>query len=454
MPILQQKQKSPKPARTIVLSFLLVILAGTLLLTLPLSSKSGSFTNPLDAFFTATSATCVTGLIVYDTYTHWNIFGQLVILLMIQIGGLGLVTFTSFFNFLIGKKLGLRSMQVASESVSTQGFSDVKQLIKNVVKFSLAFEGAGALLLMIPFVSEQGAKGIYTAIFLSVSAFCNAGFDILGYNGQFSSLVTYAGNPLVILPISMLITAGGLGFVVWSDLLQYRKTKHLILQTKIVLIVSAALIALGTLAVLICEGGNPSTMAGMSFGQKLIRSFFQSVTFRTAGFNSISIADMSPLTKMFALLFMFVGAAPNSTGGGIKVTTLAVVLFTVVSVMKSEPDTIIMGRKVEKFTVYKALVLIVISAAAVAVTSLMLFYLNTASGVTGIDAAFEAVSAFATVGVSSGVTEVANIPSRLLIACVMFMGRVGPVSLALSLSLDRDKKTKTQVIPEGKVIVG
>lgn len=310
MPIIQQKQKQTRPMRTITLSFLLIILIGTALLMLPISSRDGTFTPVLDCFFTATSATCVTGLIVYDTYTHWNLFGQIVILIMIQIGGLGLLTFTSFFNFAMGKKLGLRSMQLASESVNSGGFNDIKDVIRNIIRISLCFEGIGVVLLMTVFIPQYGLRGIFISVFLAVSAFCNAGFDILGFLGEYGSLTPYADNPVVMITIMLLIICGGLGFVVWQDLLHYRKTKRLILHTKIVLIATACLIVIGAVLVTVLEWNNPATLGGLNPFQKISRGLFQSVTFRTAGFNTIDVGQMNSITKIFSILIMFIGAAP------------------------------------------------------------------------------------------------------------------------------------------------
>lgn len=453
MPVLHTKSKPIRPTRTIVLSFLLVILVGTALLILPISSREHTFTAPIKALFTATSATCVTGLIVFDTYTHWNLFGQIVILLMIQIGGLGLVTFTSFFNFFLGKKLGLRSMQLASESAGSGGFDDIKKLVANIVRIALAFEAVGALILMTVFVPKYGMQGAYISVFLAVSAFCNAGFDVLGFEGQFSNLVNYADNPVVVLTISLLIICGGLGFVVWNDVGLYRKTKKLILHTKIVLIMTAVLVVFGTFMVMLMEWDNPATMGGMTFFQKLSRSFFQSVTFRTAGFNTMPIDTMYSHTKIFAILLMFIGAAPGSTGGGIKVTTLAVILMTVLSVVQNKSDTIILKRKIDKDVVYKSLSIAVLGAFIVMLTACVLVYTNTPR-IGGVNAVFEAVSAFATVGLSVGPTAVVNVGSLLMLIFTMFVGRVGPVSLMISLTLGREAENKNQVIPEGKLFVG
>lgn len=457
MPILTQKIKSrsPQPARTIVLSFLGVILIGTILLMMPFSSQKFRFTPLIDCLFTATSATCVTGLVVYDTYTHWSPLGQGIILAMIQIGGLGLVTFTSFFNFAIGRKLGLRSMQLASESVNStwSGFGDVRKLVSSIIKTSVCFELAGALLLMISFIPRYGVKGIWISVFLAISAFCNAGFDILGMEGPYSSLIHYTQDPVVMGTIMLLIICGGLGFIVWRDLYQYRTTKKLLLHTKVVLSATAILIVTGALLMLLLEWDNPATLGECSVPQKFVHALFQSITFRTAGFNTIDPAQMHSLTKICAILIMFIGAAPGSTGGGIKVTTFMVVVMTVVCVTKNHRDTIIMHRKIDKDVVYKSLSIIVLAALVVAITSCILVFTN-APLVEGIDSVFESVSAFATVGISSGPTAVANHFSRILLALTMFIGRVGPVSTALSLTLRHANSPKNEIIPEGKIIVG
>jgi trk system potassium uptake protein TrkH len=454
MPVIHAKNKPFHPTKLIVLSFLLVIIVGTFLLMLPISSRRHEFTPFITALFTATSATCVTGLVVVDTYTHWNAFGQLIILLMIQIGGIGLVTFASFFNLIIGKKIGLRTMQLASESVSMGGFDDIKKLLTSIMKICLSFEGAGALLLMIVFVPKYGLRGIWISIFLSVSAFCNAGFDPLGFEGEFCSLMNYADNPIVTITIMLLIVCGGLGFVVWNDLAQYKKTEKLILHTKVVLLGTAILIAFGTLSVLILEWNNPHTLGGLNFFQKLIRALFQSITYRTAGFNTIPINEMYSHTKILGAAIMFIGAAPGSTGGGIKVTTLMVLLMTVVSVVKNQQDTIMLKRKVDKDVVYKSISISALAGLAVTITTAIIMYTNNNVRIHGVDALFESVSAFATVGLSAGPTLVVNKISLVALIITMFIGRVGPVSFMASLMLGRESNSKNQVVPEGKVLVG
>jgi trk system potassium uptake protein TrkH len=455
MPVIKAKSKGLDPTKTIVLSFLLVILAGTFLLTMPFSSKAGQFTNPVTALFTATSATCVTGLVIEDTGTYWNVFGQLVILIMIQIGGLGLVTLTSFFNFAIGRKLELRSIQMASESINLSGFSDVKNIIKSIIKICAIFEISGAVLLMCAFVPKYGLKGIYISIFISISAFCNGGFDVIGSVEQpFVSLMPFYNNPIIMTVVPLLIICGGLGFVVWHDVWNYRKTKKLVLQSQLVLTTTAVLIVLGTLMFLFSEWDNPATLKNMTLIEKIGNSFFQSVTSRTAGFNTIDIEHMNPMTRLGTIMLMFIGVAPGSTGGGIKITTFMIVVMTIVSVIKNKPDTIIMGRKIEKDAVYKSLAIIVLAGLVVFVTSLIILYTNPKYTISGLNASFEVVSGLSTTGLSVGVTAKTGIISRLALSLAMFIGRVGPVSLAISLTIKKEKRNKNEVFPEGKLMVG
>ncbi len=449
---MQKKYTHMKPTRIIVISFLLIILFGTLLLTLPISSKSREFTPPLDAFFTATSATCVTGLIVHDTGTYWSIFGQCVIILMIQLGGLGLVTFATFFNFALGKRLGLKSLQLASESIGSDDFSSIKQLVRMVFKISMSCELLGMLALMTVFVPKYGAYGIYISLFLSISAFCNAGFDILGFENEYISLTNYADNPVVMITIMLLIICGGLGFIVWNDLFAYKKTKKLFLHTKLVLIATASLVIIGALGVVLMEWNNSKTIGDMSIPQKIWRALFQSVTFRTAGFNTIDAASMYDGTKLFSSALMFIGAAPGSTGGGIKVTTFVVLMATVFSVIRNRYDTIILKRRVEKEIVYKALAITVLAGLAVIITTSVIGLDK--HGFKTVDIIFETSSAMATVGISAGVSGLGSSLSRIALILTMFLGRVGPVSLAYSITAGFANQKKNEIIPEGKIIVG
>ncbi|WMJ24057.1 potassium transporter TrkG [Paludicola sp. MB14-C6] len=442
------------PTRIIVSSFAFLILFGAFLLMLPICSRSGEATSFTTALFTATSATCVTGLIVVDTYTHYSTIGQIVIISLIQLGGLGLVTFVTFFNLAIRKKLGLKSLQLAGESISADSFDEVRHLLKMIFRITFSIEFAGALILMTVFVPQYQIKGVFISIFLAISAFCNAGFDVLGFQEQFVSLSNYNSNPVVLITIMSLIVCGGLGFIVWQDLLLYRKTKRLIMHTKIVLFTTIGLILFGALFCAIFEWKNPTTIGTMSVSDKILNSFFLSVTTRTAGFNSTPIDTMYGITKLFCVLLMFIGASPASTGGGIKTTTFLVLVMTIVSVIRGRDETIIHNRKVDKSVVYKALAVTATALVAVFIATATIFFTSHAGGTTfsEIDALFESVSAFATVGLTSGVTALANQPSLYVLIITMFIGRVGPVSLALSLAMS--KKKKNTVMPEAKILVG
>lgn len=448
------KKRLTFPARIIASSFAAVILTGTLLLMLPISSKQGIVTPFLDCLFTATSATCVTGLIIYDTYSHWTVFGQCVILGLIQIGGLGLVTFTTFFNLMIGKKLGLRGMHLAEESVASFG-GDIRVLIRIVILTALVVETLGAMLLMPTFIGQYGWRGIFMAGFLSISAFCNAGFDILGRQSPFISLCNYNDNPVVLGTIGMLIICGGIGFIVVYDLLRYRKTHQLTLHTRIVLTVTGILLVAGMVMTATLEWNNPATLGALpNVGQKLGASWFHSVSSRTAGFNSVPLDGLYDITKILTSVLMFFGAAPGSTGGGIKCTTVAVIFMTVYCISRGEEDTIIFGRRVGRNAVYKSMAVTILATLAIAVTSgCIVLTMRDTHAVTGVDALFESVSAFATVGLSVGVSGNASMLAKLLLIFSMFFGRIGPVSFFLSLAM-RPRRHHREVLPEGKIQIG
>lgn len=442
------------PTRIIVSSFALLIMLGAGILTLPIASRSGDGLDLLSALFTATSATCVTGLVVVDTYTHFSFFGQIVVLILIQLGGLGLVAFATFFNLSIRKKVGFKTLYLAQESTSGYSMYDTKYLIKLIFTVTFSIELIGAVILMTVFVPELGLQGVFVSIFLAVSAYCNAGFDILGFKEEFSSLTHYYNNPMVIITISLLVIAGGLGFIVWQDLLHAKQNKKLMLHTKIVLVGSVALLVLGTVLVLALEWDNPRTLGHMSVSEKVLNAFFQSVTCRTAGFNTIDNGSLFGLTKTVTIILMLIGAAPGGTGGGIKVTTVYVLLMTVVCVMQGKEETIIDNKKVDKSVIYKALAVIVIAIMVISTTTSIIYFTSHNDGITfrEMDAVFEAVSAFGTAGLSNGVTAFANTQSRITLMITMFIGRVGPVSLALSLALR--PQNKSTVFPEAKIMVG
>ncbi|HIQ59266.1 MAG TPA: hypothetical protein IAB22_07415 [Candidatus Merdivicinus intestinavium] len=452
---LDRKKELPllkNPALIIVSSFAILILVGALLLTLPFMNRTGSFTPFLDALFTATSATCVTGLIVYDTYVYFNMAGQTVIIALIQLGGLGLVTLTSFFYLLIGKRMNLRTAHLTQESVSSDDKIDTVRLVKMVVFLTASIEAVGALLLMCYFVPAYGTYGIFMSVFFAISAYCNAGFDLLGMHGEYSSLISINQNPWVLTILMLLIISGGLGFIVWQDLWNFRRRRRLLLHSKIVLVTTGILILSGATLFLLTEWSNPATMGNMGVGGKILNAFFQSVTTRTAGFDSIGNGEMTTLSKFISVIYMFIGAAPGSTGGGIKVTTLVVLLMTVVSVTRGRTDTVIRNRRVDKLVVYKALSVAFLGMLLVMITTGVL--LATESSSSEINALFESTSAFATVGLSVGISAEAHELGKIMLIIGMFLGRVGPVSFALSISMAAGAREKKQVMPDAKIWVG
>lgn len=437
--------------QTICISFLLVIAVGTLLLTLPISSRTGRL-GVIDAMFTATSATCVTGLVVRDTWSQFSLFGQVIILMLIQVGGLGLVTLTSFFALAARRRMGFRDLRLLGESVSADGLSKATEVLKIVIKLAAAFEAVGIVLLLFAFVPQFGAEGVWVSVFTAISAFCNAGFDLFGRFGAYSSLVPYVNNYYVQAVIMFMIMAGGLGFMVWVELAEYRKKRRLSLHAKVVLQFSAIFWVGGAVLLALLEWSNPRTMGGLSVPGRIMAALFQSVSTRTAGMNTIDLAACSPISKLLMSVLQFIGAAPGSTGGGVKVTTFAVLILTIRSVAQGRDDCVIGGHHIESKTVYRALTIIVIGAVA-AFGSAVVVYYNTAETVSVIDCIFESCSAFGTVGLSVGVTGQLNTGAKLLYMACMFMGRVGPVSLAISLTA-KPNDNKRKVLPVGHINVG
>ena len=437
--------------QTICSSFLLVIAVGTLLLTLPISSRTGRL-GVIDAMFTATSATCVTGLIVRDTWSQFSLFGQVIILMLIQVGGLGLVTLTSFFALAARRRMGFRDLRLLGESVSADGLSKATEVLKIVIKLAAAFEAVGIVLLLFAFVPQFGAEGVWVSVFTAISAFCNAGFDLFGRFGAYSSLVPYVNNYYVQAVVMFMIMAGGLGFMVWVELAEYRKKRRLSLHAKVVLQFSVIFWVGGAVLLALLEWSNPRTMGGLPVPGKIMAALFQSVSTRTAGMNTIDLAACSPISKLLMSVLQFIGAAPGSTGGGVKVTTFAVLILTIRSVAQGRDDCVIGGHHIESKTVYRALTIIVIGAVA-AFGSAVVVYYNTAETVSVIDCIFESCSAFGTVGLSVGVTGQLNTGAKLLYMACMFMGRVGPVSLAISLTAKPDDN-KRKVLPVGHINVG
>lgn len=446
-------KKKPSPTRIIIGSFALIILIGALLLMLPFSSAKGECTSPVDAFFTATTATCVTGLVTVDTFSHWSTFGHGVILALIQIGGLGLITLTTFFLVSLRKKAGLSNMVLAREAVGSNDISSLKGLVMLVIIFSFTVELIGAALLSIRFVPMFGiGKGIWISVFTAISAYCNAGIDLFGQISPFSSLTTFDNDPLINLTVMALIIIGGLGFIVYYDLLFSRKRRgHFMLHTRIVLIATLVLVLSGLVLFLLFEWGNNATLGSFdTAGQKTLAAAFHSVSTRTAGFNTVSIADLTAPSKLLTVVYMFIGAAPGSTAGGVKVTTVVVIMAAVIATLKGSDDVVIMNRKISQGVIYKAISLVLIGL-LIAVISTAVVY--TTNDVSLLDASLETVSALGTVGLSTGITPSLSLVSKIVIMLTMFLGRVGPFTFFIAFSAKADKN-KVVVLPEGEIIVG
>ncbi len=413
----------------IALGYLILITAGTLLLSLPMANRSNISTGFINALFTATSATCVTGLVVFDTYSHWSVFGQLVILFLIQVGGLGFMTIVTMFSFLLRRKIGLRERGLLRESVNTMYIGGIVRLTKKILIGTLIFEGLGAIILAVRFVPLMGFyEGIYNSIFHAVSAFCNAGFDLMGKYGAFSSLTTFSGDTLVCLTVIILIIVGGIGFFVWEDILnnKYHFSKYQ-LHTKIVLTTTVLLITIGTLFFYLFERTN--VLSGLPIGEKFIASLFGAVTPRTAGFNTVDTASLSKAGKLLTMVMMFIGGSSGSTAGGIKTTTFAVLMISLWSSLKNMKNSNIFGRRLEDNALKKASAVAAINLILIILAVFMMSAVNVSIPLE--DIMFEAVSAIGTVGLSTGITNAVGTFGRIILILLMYCGRVGSISFAL-----------------------
>ena len=415
----------------IALGFFLIIMTGTILLMLPVSTKNGQGANFLEALFTATSASCVTGLVVQDTSTYWSSFGQAIILTMIQIGGLGFMTIATMFFMLLRRRVLLRGREILTESISVNQVGGIMRLAKKILIGTFLIEGVGALLLMIRLVPLYGKQGVWMSVFHSVSAFCNGGFDLMGqHTGPYSSLTGFVDDWLVNMVIMALIVIGGVGFVVWDDMLTHKwKIRRYHLHSKIVLFMTGLLIFGGAILFLLIERN--ATGAGLSFGNQILAALFDSVTARTAGFNTVDTAALSDAGKLLTIALMFIGGSPGSTAGGVKTTTIMVLMLYSFSYMRKNRGTSVFGRSLEEDALRKA--------SAVFFTNLMLalgvtIVISAIQSLPMLDLMFETFSAIGTVGMSTGLTRELNDLSRVLIMFLMYCGRVGSLSFANALA--------------------
>lgn len=439
-----------RPVQILVLGFAVIILLGAFLLMLPVATQGSEPVHFVDAFFTATSAVCVTGLVVVDTGTYWSTFGQVVILILIQIGGLGFMTMATSVSILLGKKIGLRNRLIMQEALNQFSIAGVIRLTRYVVLTTLGIEGIGAFLLSLRFIPQFGVlKGIYYAIFHSVSAFCNAGFDVMGGG---VSLMNYVTDPLVNLVIVMLVVIGGLGFAVLADIVKTRHYRKYSLHSKLAITMTLILVGFAFIFMFASEFNNPATIGNMSVGNKILASLFHAVTPRTAGFNTLNMAGLKTSTVFFTILLMFIGGSSGSTAGGIKTTTMGLIVLKVISVVRGDDDVEFSHRRVAKDTINRALAIFFIALSLVMIVILVLTLTETSLSFEQI--AFESVSAFATVGLSLGITPMLSLAGKLIISAAMFFGRLGPLTIVLAISNHNDNYKKLIRYPEGKIMVG
>lgn len=443
-----------QPTQIMVAGFASIILIGGLLLNLPISSRSGESIGLLNALFTATSAVCVTGLIAVDTATYWSGFGQVVIIGLIQVGGLGFMTATTMFALLMKKRINLKERLLIQESLNQIDLSGLVKLTRYIILITFLIEGIGAILLSTVFIPQFGlARGTWYSIFHAISAFCNAGFDLMGsVSGQFSSLTSYVNNFTVTITISLLIILGGLGFPVILDIIRNKKISKLNLHSKIVLITTCILIVLGMVSVFFLEFNNPDTLGELGSGGKVLAAFFQSVTLRTAGFNTVDLTLLHQGSIFIMIILMFIGAAPASTGGGIKITTLATLILTVRSFIRGKADIEVLGRRISDSTVRKSLGIFFIGISVVVSGTLLISITDPQFSL--VEAGFEVVSAFATVGLSIGGSPSLSGIGKILIMLFMFMGRVGSLTIFMAIISRGTRKSPPIRYPEGKIIVG
>lgn len=443
----------------IAFGFLAGILIGTFLLMLPVSSANGTWTPVIDAAFTATTSICVTGLVTVNTMCHWSFFGQAVILLLIQFGGLGVVTFTTTILLMFRRKITLKDRLLIQDAYNLDTLGGIVRLTIRILKGTLLVEAAGACLYMIQFIPEFGVPyGIWASIFNAVSAFCNAGMDIIGDY----SLMPYQTNVLINVTTMLLIIMGGIGFPVWWDVVHTAKEKkknkytlrkmlsRLSLHSKVVISMTGLLILGGGLIIFLLEYTNPETLGPMSFGHKVMTALFQSVTTRTAGFLTVPQEALRDTTSFICILMMFVGGSPSGTAGGVKTTTIAMMIVAVISIIKGKEDTEAFHRKIPSNLVKKAMAVVMISLGVLVISVISL---SLAAEGSFLEIFYECSSALATVGLSKGMTPELNIAGKLVLIVTMYIGRIGPITMALFFNRSR-KKGQHRTLPEGSILVG
>ncbi len=440
------------PSQFLVMGFGLVILLGSILLSLPAASADGSGVRYLDALFTATSATCVTGLVVLDTATTYSLFGQIVVLALIQVGGLGFMTMATMMSLALGRRISLRGRLLLQESLNQFTLAGLVRLTRYLVLTTVIVEGIGAIILGLRFSAEFPlGRSVYYGLFHSVSAFCNAGFDLFGaVSGPFTSLTHWESDPVIVLTIGALIIVGGLGFPVIVELAGHHRGNRLSLHTQLVLRVTGILLLLGTMAILGIELSNPASLEHLAWDEKLLGALFQSVTSRTAGFNTLDIGKLRDGTLFVMVILMFIGASPSSTGGGIKTTTFGALIASVISTVRGRDDVEILQRRLPHDELMKAMTIATLAMSLVTGVTLVLSLTENARF---LELLFETTSAFGTVGLTMGITPGLSNIGRVLIIATMFTGRLGPLTVMMALA-QRKRQPSTVHLAEERVLIG
>ena len=446
------RRRGLNATRVVAISFALIILTGALLLTLPIASRDGESAGFFTGLFTATSATCVTGLILADTWIQWSFFGQVVVLAMIQLGGLGFMTVLTLVSFALHRRIGLSERLVMVSTFNLNDLDGVVRVVRHALMGTFLLEGIGVVVLAWRMIPEFGVLGgVWRGIFHSVSAFCNAGFDLLGGRfGAFSSVAGYNDDPVVLLTIAALIAIGGLGFFVWEDILRTRSFHRLSPYSKLVLAMTAALIFFGAVFFFVEEYANPAVFGEMPLGQKIYNSIFQSVTLRTAGFDAIGQGNLSDSSKAFSSIWMLIGGSSGSTAGGLKTVTAAVLLLTLRARLTGREQVTFRGRAVPYAQVLNAMTLVLVMGLIFLVSSMVI---STLEGLPYVDCAFEVASAMGTVGLTTGITPTLSMFSQSLLILLMYTGRIGLLSFSIALAVRHGRPAKLRY-PEMNVMIG
>jgi trk system potassium uptake protein TrkH len=455
-----RKKLNLSPTRTVVGSFALMILIGTILLSLPFSTRTGESAGFVNALFTATSSVCVTGLVVVDTGSFWSPAGQAIIMILIQIGGLGIMTFSTLLALLVGRRITLKERMLLQESFNQFELEGMVRLTKRIIIATFVFEFLGAIFYATVFIPQFGwIKGAFMGVFHSIASFCNAGFDIMGqYTGPFSSFTSYVNNPIININTMLLIVTGGLGFSVWIDIyeaIRKRSFSALSLHSKLVLTMTGGLILFGAVFIFFMEINNPATIKDLPLHGKILASFYHSVTPRTAGSNTLDMMSLTMPASFLTIILMFIGGSSGSTAGGIKTGTLGILIFTILSIIKGREDTEIYKKRIPKYLVYRALAVALISFTIVVAATMVLSIAEAPYNQTNFQTLlFEATSAFGTVGLTMNYTPHLTLAGRMIIILCMFAGRVGPLSLILALSRNANRNKSPIKYPEDRIIVG